>query len=168
MARSRAGHAFGASVITQRAAQSGIVVRPEQGGIVGFPRLRITWPPTRMRYVANRILIVDDSQDFRAAAAELLAARGFELIEEAADGDEALSAAARACPDGILLDVNLPESDGFTLAASLASTCHRARIVLTSSEVERVPASVLRDCGARVFVPKEQLATTDLQELFAL
>jgi len=55
--------------------------------------------------VANRILIVDDSQKFRAAAAELLAARGFELIEEAADGNEALSAIARACPDGILLDI---------------------------------------------------------------
>jgi len=46
----------------------------------------------------NWILIADDSQKFRAAAAELLAARGLELIEEAADGNEALSAIARACP----------------------------------------------------------------------
>ena len=78
-----------------------------------------------MRQVANRILIADDSQKFRAAVAELLAARGFELIEEAADGNKALSAIARACPDGILLDINLPERDGLAVAASLAFAAAR-------------------------------------------
>jgi CheY-like chemotaxis protein len=73
-----------------------------------------------MRQVASRILIADDSQKFRAAAAELLAAHGFELIEEAADGNEALSAIARACPDGILLDINLPERDGLAEPGSSA------------------------------------------------
>ena len=73
--------------------------------------------------MANRILIVDDSQKFRAAATEMLAARGFELIEEAADGKEAPSAIARACPDAILLDINLPGRDELAVAASLAFAC---------------------------------------------
>jgi len=102
-----------------------------------------------MRQVANRILIVDDSQKFRAAAAEMLAARGFELIEEAADGNEALSAIARACPDAILLDINLPGRDGLAVAASLAFACPRATIMLTSSEVDRIPAPVLKTAARR-------------------
>jgi DNA-binding NarL/FixJ family response regulator len=117
--------------------------------------------------VGKRILIVDDNPDFRAAAAELLAERGFELIDEAADGDEAFSAVSRACPDGILLDINLPGRDGFAVATSLASAYPRVRIVLTSSEVDRVPAQVVKDCGATVFVPKDQLGTAHLHELFA-
>ena len=129
-----------------------------------MPRRR---PPTRMRGVGKRILIVDDNPDFRAAAAELLAERGFELIDEAADGDDAFSAVSRACPDGILLDINLPGRDGFAVATSLASACHRVRLVLTSSEVDRVAAKVVKNCGATAFVPKDQLATAHLHELFS-
>ena len=63
---------------------------------MGFTRLSRRRPPTRMRGVGKRILIVDDNPDFRAAAAELLVERGFEFIDEAADGDEAFSAVSRA------------------------------------------------------------------------
>ena len=117
--------------------------------------------------MSKRILIVDDNPDFRAAAAELLAERGFKLIDEASDGDEAFSAVSRECPDGILLDINLPGRDGFAVATSLASACPRVRIVLTSSEADWVPAQDLKRCGATVFVPKDQLATAYLHELFA-
>jgi DNA-binding NarL/FixJ family response regulator len=123
--------------------------------------------PTRILDVSKRILIVDDNPGFRAAAAELLAERGFEFIDEASDGDEASSAVSRTCPDGILLDINLPGRDGFAVATSLASACPQVRIVLTSSEVDRVPAQVVKDCGATMFVPKDQLATARLHELFA-
>jgi DNA-binding NarL/FixJ family response regulator len=119
-----------------------------------------------MRDVGRRILIVDDNPGFRAAAAELVAECGFEFIDEAADGEEALSAVSRACPDGILLDINLPGRDGFAVATSLASACPGVRIVLTSSEVDRVPAAVVQNCGAAVFVPKDQLAIARLHELF--
>ena len=119
------------------------------------------------RYVASRILIVDDSPRFRAVAADLLAARGFVLFDEAADGEQALAAVAGGCPDGILLDLNLPGPDGFAVAASLAVACPRARIVLTSADIGHVPASVLKSCGAIAFVPKQDLAAADLGVLFA-
>jgi len=89
--------------------------------------------------VANRILVVDDSQKFRAAAAELLAARGFKLIEEAADGNEALSAIARACPDGIPLDINLPGRDGLAVdwrspsLSKMLVTCRSTAAMVTTS-----------------------------------
>jgi CheY-like chemotaxis protein len=123
-------------------------------------------PPARIRYVATRILIVDDSPHFRAVAVELLTARGFDLVEAAADGEQALAAVADGCPDGILLDINLPGSDGFTVSSSLAAACPAARIVLTSADVHDVPAEILKTCAAIAFVPKEELAAADLSALF--
>lgn len=117
--------------------------------------------------VASRILIVDDSEGFRASASALLAARGFELLEPAPDGEAALVTVTGDCPDGILLDINLPGRDGFAVAASIAAICPAATIVLTSSDTEDVPSVVLRTCGAVAFVPKIELATTDLEALFA-
>ena len=117
--------------------------------------------------MASRILIVDDSPRFRALAAELLAVRGFEVLEEAADGEQALAAVAGRCPDGILLDVNLPGQDGFTVAASLAAACAGVRIVLTSADIDRVPAEIMKTCAAIAFVAKQELAAADLRALFS-
>jgi len=117
--------------------------------------------------VAGRSLIVDDSPYFRAMATELLAARGFELVEDAVDGEQALAAVARECPDGKLLDLSLPGPDGFTVAASLAASCLGARIVLTSADADQVSAEVLKACTATAFVPKQELAVADLRALFS-
>jgi two-component system, OmpR family, response regulator len=117
--------------------------------------------------VAFRILIVDDSEHFRHTASELLTGRGFELLEAAPDGEAALAAVARECPDGILLDINMPGLDGIAVAASIAATCPGVTIVLTSSDTDDVLGAVLRTCGATAFVPKIELATTDLGQVFA-
>lgn len=117
-------------------------------------------------YVGYQILVVDDSPRFRAAAAELLAARGFELFDVAADGPQALAAVAGRCPDGILLDVNLPGPDGFAVASSLAAACPVARIVLTSTDADCAPPQVMGTSAAVAFVPKQELATADLRALF--
>jgi CheY-like chemotaxis protein len=119
------------------------------------------------RYVGYLILIVDDSPRFRAAAAELLAARGFELFDVAADGEQALAAVAGRCPDGILLDISLPGPDGFAVAAALAAACPAARIVLTSTDADCAPPQVLETSAAVAFVPKQELAVADLRALFA-
>jgi CheY-like chemotaxis protein len=120
----------------------------------------------RIRDVTRRILIVDDSVSFRSTASVLLAARGFELTEPVPDGEAALAAVAGDCPDGILLDINLPGRNGFAVATALAATCPAVRIVLTSSDIEDVPGAVLKTCGAAAFVPKGELATADLGALF--
>lgn len=116
--------------------------------------------------MAIRILIVDDDIGFIGVAAELLAARGFKVSGQVTDADQALAASARECPDGILLDVNLPGRDGFATAVALAQVCPLARIVLTSAEAGPLGADVLQVCNADAFVPKQELATTDLAQLF--
>jgi glycerol uptake facilitator-like aquaporin/ActR/RegA family two-component response regulator len=140
---------------------------PGAPGLWGWPhspaeRLAATIPD-----MACRILVVDDSESFRRTAAQLLTAHGLEPLTAARDGQAALAAVSADCPDGVLLDINLPGQNGFAVAALIASECPVATIVLTSSDIEDVPGAVLRSCGAVAFVPKTSLATTDLQTLFA-
>lgn len=117
--------------------------------------------------MALSILIVDDSSQFRDAAAELLAELGFAVLGAAADADQALAAGAGGPPDGVLLDVNLPGQDGFAVAKVLAAAWPGVRIVLTSASVDYVPGDLLRASDAAAFVPKERLAGADLDAMFA-
>ena len=92
------------------------------------------------------VLIVDDHGDFRAAARELLEADGYEVIGEAADGAGALHKVDELRPAIVLLDIQLPDSDGFEVAARLASRPSPPIVVLISS---RDAGCVRRSGGAR-------------------
>ncbi len=59
------------------------------------------------------VLIVDDHDDFRESAGDLLDAEGFAVLGGAPDGSTAVVEAARLQPDVVLLDVQLPDVDGF-------------------------------------------------------
>jgi len=137
--------------------------RPDNLGLALLPEA------SRLGTIAGvgiRILIVDDDASFLGLAAELLADSGFDVVGKAMDATQALAATIRERPDGILLDINLPGRDGFATAAALSEACPSARIVLTSADVRNVAAEILRGCSADAFVPKEELATTDLGDLF--
>src|SRR3954451_14124550 len=66
--------------------------------------------------VRMTVLIVDDHADFRESARALLEAEGFDVVGEAADGSEAIAEVERLRPDVVLLDIQLPDQDGFTVA----------------------------------------------------
>ena len=67
------------------------------------------------------VLIVDDHPSFRASARAILEADGFEVTGEAEDGESAIVAAGRLHPDIVLLDVQLPDLDGFEVTRRLRS-----------------------------------------------
>jgi CheY-like chemotaxis protein len=110
----------------------------------------------------TRILIVDDDGRFRALARALLERSGYAVVDEAADGEQALAAARRLHPDAALVDVQLPDTTGFALARRLAEADRGLRIVLTSSDRTPGGSAALAGCGAVAFVPKDELAVTDL------
>lgn len=113
----------------------------------------------------RRILIVDDDARFRALARTLLEASGYTIAGEAANGEEALAAVQRVSPDGALVDAQLPDIDGLTLASRLHQTDGNLRILLTSTDPTLVAPAALAQSVAVGFVPKDKLAITDLAPL---
>jgi DNA-binding NarL/FixJ family response regulator len=109
-----------------------------------------------------RILIVDDDDRFRTLARALLEGSGHAVVGEAADGEQALGAARRLHPDAALVDVQLPDTSGFALARRLTDADRSVRILLTSTDPTLGGAAAVAESGAVGFVPKDELAVTDL------
>lgn len=114
-----------------------------------------------MEPVKETVLIVDDHATFRRSARLLLEAEGYEVIGEAEDGRSALSEAESLEPDIVLLDVFLPDLDGFEVAAELTGR-GLAVVVLTSSRDGRDFGALVADSGARGFIPKTELSGASL------
>jgi DNA-binding NarL/FixJ family response regulator len=107
--------------------------------------------------MGKRVLIVDDHQPFRAVARELLESAGYIVAGEAADAAEALAAVAADCPDAVLLDVQLPDRDGFAVARALATADGPAVVLISSREADDYGRR-LAACGARGFIAKSKLS----------
>ena len=112
-----------------------------------------------------RVLIVDDHASFRATARELLEAEGYEVVGEAGDGASALEAVARLHPDIVLLDVQMPDMDGFEISRQLCANGASPKVVLTSSRDASEFGDLVGACGSRGFIPKGELSGGRLAEL---
>jgi DNA-binding NarL/FixJ family response regulator len=113
----------------------------------------------------NRVLIVDDHASFRSIAREVLMADGFLVVGEAADGAEAIRACGELRPDLVLLDVQLPDIDGFSVAAVLTGQTDRRTVVLVSSRSRTDYGSRVEDCGARGYIAKAELSGDAVRRL---
>jgi CheY-like chemotaxis protein len=111
------------------------------------------------------VLVVDDDSAFRALAGRLLCASGLTVVGEAGSVSAALSAAGRLRPSAILLDVELPDGDGITLARELTSLPWQPCVLLTSVDESVASAAEVRESGARAFVSKADLPNAPLAEL---
>jgi CheY-like chemotaxis protein len=115
--------------------------------------------------MTGSVLVVDDDPEFRRLAVRLLVANGLTVIGEADSVAAALAAAARLKPSAILLDVELPDGDGVTLAGELSALPWRPRIVLTSIDGEITTTEEAQRTGARAFVNKADLPGAPLARL---
>ena len=108
-----------------------------------------------------RVLLADDENLIRSALAQMLDLEDdIEVVAEAADGAEALAAARRTAPDVAVLDLQMPDVDGITLAEQLARELPDCRSMIVTSHgrpgyLKRALAS-----GVKGFLPKTTSAAT--------
>jgi DNA-binding NarL/FixJ family response regulator len=117
--------------------------------------------------VCVTVLIVDDHPSFRASARTLLEAEGYDVVGEAEDGESAVAAVQALHPDLVLLDVQLPDIDGFQVAARVRKLEDPPVVILTSSRDGADYGRCIGDCGAQGFVPKAELSGAALAAFFA-
>jgi DNA-binding NarL/FixJ family response regulator len=115
--------------------------------------------------VSVSVLLVDDDPTFRVLARRLLVASGLTVVGEADSVATALSTATRLEPSAALVDVGLPDGDGFTLAHQLAGLPQRPRVVLTSVDADVGEHDAVRRSGALAFVHKTDLPNAPLARL---
>jgi DNA-binding NarL/FixJ family response regulator len=121
--------------------------------------------PWEHERVARTIVIVDDHADFRARATELLEAAGYEVVGSCPDGRSALTAIAELRPDVVLLDVQLPDIDGFSVIEQVDGRVDGPIVVLISTrEAADYGARVARS-GAAGFISKEELSARSLAQV---
>jgi CheY-like chemotaxis protein len=111
-----------------------------------------------------RILIVDDDRRFRGIARALLESEGMDVVGEADGGAAALTAARELELDVVLLDVHLPDLDGFQVAARIAAE-GGPPVVMTSTREECDFRGELARSGASGFVPKDELSAERIVSL---
>jgi DNA-binding NarL/FixJ family response regulator len=108
------------------------------------------------------VLIVDDHDGFRVFARALLESEGYEVVGEAGDGASALRAVDELDPDVVLLDVQLPDLDGFEVAERLATAANPPAVVLVSTRDASSYRRRLAGTSARGFISKGELSGATL------
>jgi DNA-binding NarL/FixJ family response regulator len=111
------------------------------------------------------VLVVDDHGDFRRSSRALLEADGFRVVGEAADAEQAIVQVRRLRPDVVLLDVMLPDLDGFAVADAISALPNPPAVVLISSREASVYRTRLAATRARGFLAKSELSGAALADL---
>jgi len=115
--------------------------------------------------MAQTVLIVDDHPSFRSSARRVLEDAGYDVVGEASDGCSALTVARELRPAVVLLDIQLPDIDGFEVASRLTSELEAVAVVLTSSHDVSDFAGMITPCGASGFLAKAELSGPALAAL---
>lgn len=114
------------------------------------------------------VLIIDDNAAYRAQARALLSADGLDVVGEAIDGRSGLEAIRALAPDLVLLDVGLPDIEGFEVARQLALTGPPPFVVLTSSREASEYGPRLTASEVLGFIPKDELSGAAIRALVEL
>jgi DNA-binding NarL/FixJ family response regulator len=114
--------------------------------------------PTEGGDTPRSVLIVDDHAPFREAARLLLEGAGFAVVGESEDAAGAVEAAMRLHPAIVLLDIGLPDGDGFEVADRLAGGDDPPAVILISSREVAWYRRRLAESPACGFIPKGELS----------
>src|SRR6184192_3973826 len=108
--------------------------------------------------MSTRILLADDHEIVRQGLRLLLQREGFEVIGEAANGQEAIRVARESCPDVAVLDYAMPLLNGFDAAREILQACPRAKAILLTMHTEDHYVLEALRAGVKGYVVKTQAA----------
>lgn len=111
------------------------------------------------------VLVVDDNHAFREAVRQLLTRGGFVVVAEAENGREGIRQAAAHRPDVAIVDVQLPDIDGFEVAEEIGGLGLDLQVILTSSLDGADFGALVTDSPAAGFVPKAELSSAAIDAL---
>jgi DNA-binding NarL/FixJ family response regulator len=115
-----------------------------------------------------RVVVVDDQAPFRSAARAVLGmTEGFEVVGEAASGEEAVTLAESLTPELVLMDINMPGMNGIEATRRITSAHPEVVVVLLSTYNSDDLPSDARDCGAAAYVNKEDFGPVVLRDVWA-
>ncbi|MBV9593230.1 MAG: response regulator [Actinobacteria bacterium] len=125
----------------------------------------------------TRVLIAEDEAIIRLDLREMLQEEGFDVVGEAADGEQAVALAAELRPDLVICDVKMPKMDGIAAAAQIAGN-RIAPVVILTAFSQRDLIERARDAGAMAYLikpfqkrdllPAIEMATSRFAEIKAL
>jgi len=129
----------------------------------------LDWLPTTSRQTALReestlaatVLVADDDADILRVIEINLRLEGFEVVT-ARDGLDALTKAVTVSPDLVLLDVQMPSLDGYTICARIRADARLAAIpvIMVTAGYASADVEAARQAGANDFLVKPFLPTT--------
>ncbi|UOQ76909.1 response regulator [Hymenobacter sp. 5516J-16] len=102
----------------------------------------------------NRILIVDDSFYMRTMLKNMLTDAGYEVVGEAANGQQALEMALATKPDLITLDVILPDNTGLDVLKGIRQEQPEVKVVMCSAVGQEVIVNEALESGATAYIVK--------------
>src|SRR6266699_430284 len=115
-----------------------------------------------------QVVICDDQEAFRSAARQVVnATHGFEVVGEAATGEDSVVAAGRLHPDLVLMDVHLPGIDGLEASRRIRAADPRVAVLLLSTYDPEEFSSRIAACGAIAFIPKGSFGPDVLAEIWS-
>jgi CheY-like chemotaxis protein len=115
--------------------------------------------------VRRSILVVDDDAAVRGLIVRILTSGGYFVVGEAGSVADALLRAEELRPDVALVDIGLPDGDGFSLTRQLCAKPWAMRVVIFSSDADRTNVAAAERAGAVGFLAKEELSGLALQQL---
>ena len=113
----------------------------------------------------RRILVIDDNAAFRRALSRVLETGRFTVIAEATTGASGVQLAREHHPDVVIVDVQLPDTDGFDVAEQLAALHLPMEVILTSGLDSSDLGSLITESSARGFIPKAELSVGAIDAL---
>ena len=115
----------------------------------------------------RRILVIDDNTAFRRALGQVLDTECFVVIAGAATGGSGVQLAREHKPDLVIVDVQLPDTDGFNVAEQLVRLDLTLQVILTSGLDSSDLGALVTESAARGFIPKAELSVAAIEALLA-